>query len=79
MLGIVWSIGAFQLAYPTLYEELDVIPKLCKVDFVCFAGEPNWLGIIILFIPIMIIITLLWVFILWAEKSHRAGNIYDIF
>ena len=26
------------------------IPGFCKVEFLCYAGEPNWLGWVILFI-----------------------------
>ncbi len=28
----------------------SLITKFCKVEFLCYAGEPNWLGWAILFI-----------------------------
>ena len=34
---------------PTLLE------RFCRVDFVCYLGEPNWLGIVILGVPYFIV------------------------
>ena len=30
--------------------------ELCKVDVVCWQGEPNWLGWVVIAIPILILI-----------------------
>jgi hypothetical protein len=38
-----------------IYEILGLIPKFCKVEFVCFNGEPNWLGELFLFAPFFFI------------------------
>ena len=31
------------------------INSFCKVQFLCYQGEPNWLGIIVLLVPGLII------------------------
>ena len=42
-----------------IYERLELIPKFCKVEFVCFNGEPNWMGELFLFAPFPIIVWIL--------------------
>ena len=32
--------------------------EFCKVEFLCYQGDPNWLGAILLYIPILAIICL---------------------
>ena len=34
--------------------------EFCKVEFLCYVGEPNWLGWLIL-IPFFLILSVLWV------------------
>jgi hypothetical protein len=41
------------------YERFELIPKFCKVEFVCFNGEPNWMGELFLYAPFPIILWLL--------------------
>ena len=33
------------------YFEPSLVERFCRVDFVCYLGKPNWLGIVILGIP----------------------------
>ena len=35
------------------------IRGFCKVEFLCYAGDPNWFGWIILLIPVFIVLLFL--------------------
>lgn len=36
-------------------SETSFIYSFCKVEFLCFAGEPNWLGFLVIGIGIFIV------------------------
>ena len=37
------------------FLEPTLLERFCRVDFVCYLGEPNWLGIVILGVPYFIV------------------------
>jgi hypothetical protein len=43
----------------------DFINEFCKVEFLCFSGEPNWLGWLIL---IVVPLGCLFTFLMWYGK-----------
>ena len=58
--------GVFYLLYNELviehsfinnpnFLEPTLLERFCRVDFVCYLGEPNWLGIVILGVPYFIV------------------------
>jgi hypothetical protein len=51
-----------------LDETFDFINRFCKVDFVCYAGNPNWLGYIILAFP-FIYLGLIWLKLWWKKQN----------
>jgi len=46
----------------------DFINRFCKVDFVCYAGNPNWLGYIILSLP-FVYLGLIWIKLWWKQQN----------
>ena len=51
-----------------LDETFDFINRFCKVDFVCYAGNPNWLGYIVLAFP-FIYLGLVWLKLWWKKQN----------
>jgi len=51
-----------------LDETFDFVNRFCKVDFVCYAGNPNWLGYIILAFP-FIYLGLIWLKLWWKKQN----------
>ena len=51
-----------------LDETFDFVNRFCKVDFVCYAGNPNWLGYIILVFP-FIYLGLIWLKLWWKKQN----------
>ena len=51
-----------------LDETFDFINRFCKVDFVCYAGNPNWLGYIVLAFP-FIYLGLIWLKLWWKKQN----------
>jgi len=41
------------------------IQGFCKVEFLCYAGDPNWLGWMVMAIPVLIIVL---VFLYWVAS-----------
>jgi hypothetical protein len=54
------------------------ITGFCKVEFLCYAGDPNWLGVILLLLLFGAILYMTWrVAIFLAKFIHgRLGNPY---
>ena len=76
--AIFWSIVIFLiLTTDTLgihfYERFELITKFCKVEFVCFNGEPNWLGMLFLYAPFFLICWLIMT-TLFLIDIHRGGG-----
>ncbi len=55
------------------YERFGLIPKFCKVEFVCLNGEPNWLGELFLFAPFLFIVMLI-IYGLYVIDVYRGGG-----
>ena len=53
-----------------LDETFDFINRFCKVDFVCYAGNPNWLGYIVLAFP-FIYLGLIWLKLWWKKQNRK--------
>jgi hypothetical protein len=70
---VIYSVIAI-IIFLTLLGFLDVtfdfINRFCKVDFVCYAGDPNWLGYILLAFP-FIYLGLIWIK-LWLKKQNSS-------
>ena len=54
------------------YERFELIPKFCKVEFVCFNGEPNWMGEIFLYAASFIIVWMLFNIFYLINHVRRA-------
>ena len=53
------------------YVRFELIPKFCKVEFVCFNGEPNWLGELFLFAPFFFIIYFIFSTFYWIDYLRK--------
>lgn len=57
-----FSAPAFPLPYIELNTKMkenlvsDFITRFCKVEFLCYEGEPNWLGLLVLILFLAAII-----------------------
>jgi len=55
------------------YERFELITKFCKVEFVCFSGEPNWLGELFLFAPFFLISWLIMTILFLIDINKGGG------
>ena len=47
------------------------INSFCKVQFLCYQGEPNWLGIIVLLVPGLIIFLIISLILVLLPEAIR--------
>jgi len=55
------------------YERFELITTFCKVEFVCFNGEPNWLGELFLFAPFFFISWLITTILFLIDIKNGGG------
>ena len=56
------------------YFEPSLVERFCRVDFVCYLGEPNWLGIVILGIPYLFIAIIIGYFAYFFAEEYKLLN-----